>query len=815
MTNKLHRRQQDLFFSKATEILYGGAAGGGKAENINNLIPTPFGFSKIGDLKVGDKIFNNNGQLTEVIETHPINYNPTCYSVVFNTGETIDCDINHLWVTKNDKEREQSLRLTPEFRERRKKNRLTRALNNPTKLSSQVNITKLNKEREYIYKEAPKGTIRTTKEILETLKIKHGNIERFNHSIDVCGAIDLPHKELLIDPYLLGLWLGDGHRKTGRIGMMEEDINNIQNSFDLKIISKSYDRKKSIPYIEIRSEGLRDNLIKYKILNKKRIPLEYLRSSIEQRRELLRGLMDTDGSCDKRGQCEVGLSDKELMDDVHELVSSLGIIATIRIKELNKKNPNHRDSYRIKFVADFPVFKLKRKVERQKIENLRPTTKKRYIVDVKPIPSIPMRCITVACSSGTYLTGKSFITTHNSHAMRLIAISYALQVPNCQIYLFRRIFSDLAKNHIEGASGFNALLADFIKSKHATITNDEITFWNGSKIYLCHCQHEKDVVKYQGAEIHILLIDELTHFTEKIYRFLRGRCRIGSLVVPAEFKEKLPLIICGSNPGGVGHDFVKQTFIDGCDSMEIRRMPDSEGGMLRQFIPAKLADNPTMTENDPLYAAKLEGLGGSLARAMLDGDWDSIDGAYFDNFDRVKHIIEPFFIPAEWFKIRAFDWGYSKPFCVLWGAVSDGSLIDCGGIKRSFPRGAIIIYREFYGCTGKANEGLKMHATDIAKNVKEMQQGEKMGDMVADPAIFDVSSGESIMEQMVKEKVHWRPADNKRVAGWQQIRARFSGQDEKPLLYFFNTCRNLIRTLPIMQYDSSKPEDLNSDMEDH
>jgi hypothetical protein len=90
-----------------------------------------------------------------------------------------------------------------------------------------------------------------------------------------------------------------------------------------------------------------------------------------------------------------------------------------------------------------------------------------------------------------------------------------------------------------------------------------------------------------------------------------------------------------------------------------------------------------------------------------------------------------------------------------------------------------------------------------------------MDNMVADPAIFDVSSGESIAEQMSKEKIYWQSADNKRVAGWQQIRARFSGQDNKPLLYFVNTCKNLIRTLPLMQYDNSKPEDLNSDMEDH
>tara|TARA_R110000822_G_scaffold177026_10_gene317079 strand:- start:1019 stop:2449 length:1431 start_codon:yes stop_codon:yes gene_type:complete len=402
-----------------------------------------------------------------------------------------------------------------------------------------------------------------------------------------------------------------------------------------------------------------------------------------------------------------------------------------------------------------------------------------------------------------------------SHAMRAVAIAFAFSVPNIQIYLFRRIFSDLSKNHIEGASGFNALLAPWVQTKHISITNDEISFWNGAKIYLCHCQHEKDVIKYQGAEIHILLIDELTHFTEKIYRYLRGRCRIGSLIVPKQFVGKLPLIICGSNPGGIGHDFVKQTFIDNCKPLEIRQMPEEEGEMLRQFIPAKLADNPTMTINDPKYASKLLGLGGALAKAMLDGDWDAVEGAYFDDFDRDKHIIPSVFIPVQWHKIRGFDWGYSKPFSVHWVAVSDGSLIQCGGQMRSFPRGSLIFYREYYGCTGKANEGLKLHAGEIARNIKEMQGGEKMDDMVADPAIFDVSSGESIADQMSKEGIHWRPADNKRISGWQQMRGRLRGEDGKPLIYFTDNCKNLIRTLPIMQYDSSKPEDLDSDLEDH
>ena len=402
-----------------------------------------------------------------------------------------------------------------------------------------------------------------------------------------------------------------------------------------------------------------------------------------------------------------------------------------------------------------------------------------------------------------------------SHTMRVIAIILALDVPNIQIYLFRRVFADLSKNHIEGASGFAALLAPLISTKYVRISESEITFKNGSKIYLCHCQHEKDVIKYQGAEINVLLIDELTHFSEKIYKFLRGRCRIGSLAVPAKYKIKLPLIICGSNPGGVGHQFVKETFIDNCKPMQVRQMPPEEGGMLRQFIPARLEDNPTMMQNDPLYASKLIGLGGALAKAMLNGDWDAIEGAYFDQFNKDIHVIEPFLIPSDWARIRGFDWGYSKPFATLWAAVSDGSSVNYCGQKRVFSRGSLIFYREYYGCTGKANEGLKISNAEIAVETMKMQEGEKMSDMVADPAIFDVSRGKSIAEEMADFGCYYREADNKRINGWQQIRGRLIGEDGKPLIYFTKDCKNLLRTLPIMQYDPTKPEDLDSDLEDH
>lgn len=413
--------------------------------------------------------------------------------------------------------------------------------------------------------------------------------------------------------------------------------------------------------------------------------------------------------------------------------------------------------------------------------------------------------------------GKSF-------TMRAIAIYYAMSVANIQVYLFRRLSEDLKKNHLDGSGGFIACLSELMEQGYCKInySTGQIIFWNGAKIHLCHCQHEKDVIKYQGVEINVLLIDELTHFTEYIYKFLRGRVRLGGLEIPKTLPDgktpmagQLPRIICGSNPGGIGHEFCKSYFIDNAKAFELRRMDKEDGGMLRQFIPAKLADNPTMLENDPLYADKLLGLGGALAKAMLEGDWDAIEGAYFDTFNRDKHVIEPFILPAEWTRIRGFDWGYSAPFCFLWAAISDGSIVNINGKNRVFPRDSMIIYREYYGTTGKPNEGIKMDAGQMAVEAKEMQGYEKMDDQVADPAIFDVSTGTSIAEQMADKGVYWRPADNKRVAGWQQIRTRLVGIDDKPLIYFFDTCKNLIRTLPNMQYSKSKPEDLDTAMEDH
>lgn len=416
-----------------------------------------------------------------------------------------------------------------------------------------------------------------------------------------------------------------------------------------------------------------------------------------------------------------------------------------------------------------------------------------------------------------------------SHLMRVASIIWAAQIPGLQVYFFRRIREDLLKNHIEGPQGYRALLARWVQDKLCEIVDDEIRFWNGSKIYLCHCKDEKDRFRYQGAEIHLLLIDELTHFTDVIYRYLRGRVRAVGLNLPENFKGLFPRILAGSNPGGVGHSFVKATFVEGVQPMEIRRMSDSEGGMLRQYIPARLDDNPSMAQNDPTYRARLRGLGSeSLVKAMEDGDWDVIEGAFFDCWSNERHVIQPFTIPANWLRFRSGDWGSAKPFSFGWWAVvQDDYTLPSGVVLQ---RGCLVRYREWYGCKKDANNlsipntGLKMSAEAVGAELARLERGDNVSHGVLDPACFAENGGPSISESLQKgsgNTVIWGRADNTRIAGvgsmggWDLLRSRLIGNEAGPMLVCFSTCTDSIRTIPALQHDQHRPEDLDSSAEDH
>lgn len=416
--------------------------------------------------------------------------------------------------------------------------------------------------------------------------------------------------------------------------------------------------------------------------------------------------------------------------------------------------------------------------------------------------------------------------------MRAAAILWCLAIPGLQVYLFRRTFPDLWKNHIEGPKGFLAMIAGFVAARVASFNQgrNEISFRNGSKIYLCHCQHEKDVYNYQGAEIHVLMIDELTHFTETIYRYLRGRVRMIGVAVPAAYAGLFPRILCGSNPGNAGHNWVRQTFVDGAAPRELRRMPAKDGGFVRQYLPARMEDNPDLMRDDPDYVERLEGLGDEvLVRALKLGDWNIVAGGMFDDvWDSARHVLPGGWLPPPgWTIDRAFDWGSTRPFSVGWWAEADGTEATLpGGRPWAPPRGSLVRIAEWYGWNGTANEGCKMLSENIARGILDRERDLGIAGRVspgpADSSIYDVADGQSIASKMSLNGVTWRAANKgpgSRKNGWELMRSMLAAArkspPEDPGLWVTAGCEQFIRTIPTLPRDGKDRDDVDTAAEDH
>jgi len=339
-------------------------------------------------------------------------------------------------------------------------------------------------------------------------------------------------------------------------------------------------------------------------------------------------------------------------------------------------------------------------------------------------------------------------------------------------------------------------------------------FWNGSVLHLCYCEAERDVENYQGAEIHVLLPDEVTHYTDFQYRYLRAQVRRAGLVVPPQYEKRLPRIEAGANPGSIGHAWVKRTWISPRGPFEVWRAPPDEGGMLRQFIPAKLSDNPHLTKDDPEYADRLRGMGNdNLVRAMLEGDWDIIAGQAFEKLRRDIHCIDPFIPPEDWICFGSLDWGSSRPFSFGLWTVANGNALPDGRLYR---RGAIIRWKEWYGWAGKANEGLRMEVAEVADGIKTRLGERKLAYIAADPSMWKVDGGPSHAETMTRNKVTLRRADNSRHAGYLEVRNRIAGDTDGPMLYATRNCHDgFWRTLPDIVMDESDTEDVDTENEDH
>lgn len=419
-----------------------------------------------------------------------------------------------------------------------------------------------------------------------------------------------------------------------------------------------------------------------------------------------------------------------------------------------------------------------------------------------------------------------------SHLIRVALIAWAVAIPGLQAYLFRRTYPELVSSHMDGPGSFYELLSPWLQSGQARINRSDLDVFfpaTGSAIHLRHCQFEADVYRYQGAEMHVLAVDEATHFSAAQYRFLRSRVRLGGLELPASLRERFPRVLAASNPGGLGHNWVRSAWIDPQPPLAVWRAPQEEGGMLRQYVPARLIDNPTLLQNDPDYAHRLAGLGSpELVRAMLEGDWDIVAGGALDDvWSPSRQVLKPFPVPAGWRIDRSFDWGSSRPFAVCWWAESNGETVALpDGERLSLPAGSLVQIAELYGWNGKPNEGCRKVASEIAREVLVAEKAMGIAGRVeagpADSAIFAVENGRSIADDMARVGVRWTDSEKgpgSRQTGLERVRqmlkAATAAPREAPGLFFFDTCRHSLRTLPVLPRDKKKPDDVDTESEDH
>ena len=364
--------------------------------------------------------------------------------------------------------------------------------------------------------------------------------------------------------------------------------------------------------------------------------------------------------------------------------------------------------------------------------------------------------------------------------------------------IFRKTYSELEELQIRARELFPPLGAVYKSSASSEHPFSNCWYFSGgATLKMRYLEHERDADGYQGHQYMWIGFDELTnHATPYGYNKIKACLRSAS--------GKPGRIRSSGNPGGKGHIWVKARFIDIAPAYH--PFTDPETGLTRLFIPSKLSDNGYLRDNRQ-YVSLLKSSGSKeLVRAWLDGDWDVVAGAYFDCWDRNKHVIKPFMIPSTWTRFRSFDWGSAKPFSVGWWAISDGGL--------SLPKGALVRYREWYGAR-EPNVGLKLTTEAIAQGIIRRERGEVIAYGVADPSCWKEEGGASHAERMAKEGIKFRPADNSRISGWDEMRQRLVGEDGNPMIYCFDTCVDSIRTIPLLQHSDHNLEDLDSDMEDH
>jgi predicted phage terminase large subunit-like protein len=618
--------QEAFLNSTADIVIYGGAAGGGKGLALDTPIRTPSGYVSMGDLRVGDFVYDENGHSCKVtFVTDPVLRD--CYLLTFDDGSTLLADDVHRWLTYDAKELSALTHKDPEWRARRRAKRPSRALGN----KSAVFVEALNK-RNAAYSVIqttlpPSGTMRDTKEIFESLLTPSG---RRNHAIQVAKTIELPEVELPLDPYLLGVWLGDGTTVNSTVSGIDEEIFDAFKRVGFKTIQYTYCVRNIL--------GLGKYLRKVGVLGNKHIPDDYLFSSSDQRLALLQGLMDTDGTIAKDGQSQFTSTNKKLVDGVYDLVVSLGIKATVCEGRSKLYNKDYGPVWDVTFTTSMPVFRLDRKLTRlRKQEQIRRVSAFRYIVKCEPVPSVPTRCIAVDSPSHLYLAGKSLIPTHNTYALLLDPLR-SIRNPGFTCVIFRQTYAQVTQVGGMWDETYNIYPK---AAGSASLGRLEWHFKYGSKVAFAYLMGEKDKEQYAGAQITELCFDQLEAFSETQFFFMLARNRSMCKVKPRVRATCNPdadswlagFLAWWIDPGsglpiperaGVVRWFIRynETIVWASTPDELKT-GKYEGQLPKSctFIPSTVYDNKILLHNNPEYLANLMALHLVDRERLLKGNW--------------------------------------------------------------------------------------------------------------------------------------------------------------------------------------------------
>jgi hypothetical protein len=409
---------------------------------------------------------------------------------------------------------------------------------------------------------------------------------------------------------------------------------------------------------------------------------------------------------------------------------------------------------------------------------------------------------------GSSRGGKSFF-------VRAALISWCLAIDALQCVLIRKKYDDILKNHVEGPEGFRALLAPLVKEKLVKITQDGVYFPNGSIIAFQHCQDERQFDSGQGIEKHVLVFDEATQIGERLIRFFRGWCSMNEGMkarLPEQFKGKFPRIIYTCNPIGQSVGFFRREFVKAREAFSIEKV----GAFLRQYIPSRVEDN--LSEDPEALRGRMQEIGdAALAKALIEGDWDAPIGDFFPEWSETRHVVPNFTPPDHWYRYRSFDWGTAEPFAVYWVAVSDGeSFTDSKGVTRWYPKGALIFYKEWYGCDPmRPADGIRMRNEDMAYGIKERSTALELNTpILTDSLPFQDRGGPTIASVFMACGSPLIKGDTSRIPGWSQLRGRLTGKlidandkQPTPMIYFCESCRYARDYIPSLERNPKDLED--------